>query len=688
MQKAGWHAISEKFISFPLQVRYCFCDLWFMKLQKVYWIALIALLACSPLKRAQKKFEKGEYDIAINYYESIRKKKSFSGMANFYAAESYRLSNRIHEAAPYYRDALAAGMNDELAQVYFGFALKAIGEYDSARNQLENYLNSGNDKYLVKLAENELANLKALNTIRETKNFYEVKNLMAINTPHAEYSPVFKDGKLYFTSSRGSSKIYKATGTGFTDIFEVETKGARPDTTTLKPLGSDINDPVINEGSISFSPDGATMVFAKGNNGKRKGTSDVSLYMSRKRNERWSVPQIMPISDPRYWNSTPTISADGKTIYFASNRPGGYGGTDLYSAIMDTRGRWGNVKNLGNKINTPGNEMFPYLAEDGRLFFSSTGHPGFGGLDIFLAERTGGKTTVINIGSPMNTPYDDFGLFLFAPDRGFFTSNRPEGKGDDDIYTFVNNDPNLKIVNYFLAGITYTHDDEGNEQILAGTQVKIFDDENNELGEIITGTDGKFSFRVSESEHYLLMADKKDFFTTRTDFTTVGKEVNKDSLKNLVTNITFNTKLVLEKIVLDKSIVLENIYYDLDKSDIRADAALELDKLVNILIDNPQVRIELSSHTDTRAEDDYNLRLSQRRSEAAVNYIIKKGVDPKRIVARGYGETQLIIKDAQTEEEHEKNRRTEFKVIEIDKSQNIKDQKSTDEGIEFDFDLD
>ncbi|MDN4166109.1 OmpA family protein [Cytophagales bacterium LB-30] len=657
--------------------------------KKQYFLPFLCgvAVACSPLKRAEKKFERGEYDIAINYYESLAGKKSFSKMANYYAAESYRLSNRIHQAAPYYQAAIEAGFRDEGAMVYYAFALKAIGEYDAAKEQLENYLDSAEDKAYITLAENELYNLKRLNEIRAKKNYFEVKNLNAINTPSAEYSPVFNNGFLFFTTSRDSDKVYKATGTGFTDLYKAETKGARVDTTTIQSLGAAINDPEINEGSITFSPDGNFMVFAKGNNGKRRGTAEVNLYQSRQRGGRWSEPLMMTISDPRFWDSTPAFSADGRTLYFASNRLGGYGGTDLYSATLDGRGRWGNVKNLGAQINTPGNEMFPHVTEDGKLFFSSDGHPGFGGLDILVAERKNGTIEITNIGSPMNSTADDFGIYLFMPDRGFFSSNRAGGEGDDDIYTFVNNDPDLKIVNYFLAGVTYTYDEEEKEQILPGTQVRLLDKNENILAEVITGMDGKFNFRVSAGEEYLLMGEKREFFTTRAPFSTVGREIPKDSLKQLVTNKTFNAKITLDKIVLDKSIVLNNIYYDLDKSDIRADAALELDKLVNVLKDNPQIRIELSSHTDLRSDDDYNLRLSQRRAESAVAYIIKHGIASDRIVARGYGETKPIILNAQTEEEHERNRRTEFKVIGIDKSKEAKEEKVVEDGIEFDFDL-
>jgi outer membrane protein OmpA-like peptidoglycan-associated protein len=320
--------------------------------------------------------------------------------------------------------------------------------------------------------------------------------------------------------------------------------------------------------------------------------------------------------------------------------------------------------------------MFPYSAIDGSLYFSSDGHPGFGGLDLYKAERREGQMVVQNLGSPINTSADDFGLFLFSPTKGFFTSNREGGAGDDDIYTFVNNDPDLKIVNYFLAGTTVTADDDGNETILSNTTVKLLDEEENLISEALTARDGKFTFRVYPEENYNIIGEKMDYLTTRIPFTTIGKSIPPDSLTKLITNEIFEIKIPMDKIVIDKAIVLENIYYDLDESYIRPDAALELDKLVAILNDNPEIKIELSSHTDSRATAEYNMDLSKRRAQAAVSYIIDNGINPDRITARGYGETQLIVSDNEinqlpTEEEkeaaHQINRRTEFKILEYNK---------------------
>ena len=461
------------------------------------------------------------------------------------------------------------------------------------------------------------------------------------------------------------------------------------------------NSPISNEGCIAFSPDGKTMVYAKGNNGRRKGADDVDLYISRYRRSGWTKPELMRVNDRKAWDSTPAFSRDGRTLYFSSNRRGGYGGTDLYAATKNRRGRFSNVRNLGPNINTPGDEMFPYAGIDGVFYFSSTGHPGLGGLDIFAARRIAGKMVVENLGPPVNSNADDFGIFLYTPDKGFFSSNREGGKGDDDIYTFINNDPDLKIVNYYLTGVTLTRDEDGQEQILPNTTVKLYGANDELLNEGLTGREGKFRFRVYPEEDYVVMGEKPDYFTSRALFSTKGKSVPKEKLKKLVTNKIFSTKIILDKIVLNKSIVLENIYYDLDKWNIRPDAAKELDKLVTILKDNPEIKIELSSHTDSRASADYNLELSKKRAQAAVDYIVSHGIDPGRIIAKGYGESQLLISDEEiakmkTEEEkeraHQKNRRTEFKVLEYNKKKEkeVKEEQmqqlNAEERIESDKD--
>ena len=643
-----------------------------MKL-RIFFILAIALvvLSCSPEKKAMKNFRLGKYQTVITYYKNVLDKQPNNGKANYFIAESYRLSNRIKESESYYAKAGGKGISKDSVLLYHSKALQANGNYDEARKKIEELEATTEDEKMKARAQKELDGFNYLAQLAEKKNYYRIKNLDAINTPLSEYAPVYLNSELYFTSSRGTSKIYEATGTPFSDLYKASTKGAVVDVATISTLPPIINAPNINEGCITFSPDGKTMVFGKGNSGKRKGTNDVDLYLSRFRNGSWSEPQLININQPEGWESTPAFSPDGRTLYFSSNRKGGFGGLDIYSAQMDSRGRFGKVRNLGPDINTAGDEMFPYVAENGKIYFSSDGHPGYGMLDIFVVNRANGKTKVDNLGQPVNSIGDDFGMFLFRPDRGFLTSNRDGGKGDDDIYTFINEDPNLKVVNYFLQGITLTpKKGDSTREILPDTKVTLLDGKGDLMQDFVTGNDGKFLFRVYENENYTLIGETDGYLVRRQPYTTNGKSVPVETLKELLTNITLDTVLVLDRLEKNKIFVLENIYFDFDQSNIRADAGIELDKLVELLNDNPEIKIEMSSHTDSVASDSYNIELSQRRAESTVSYLIRKGIAADRLVAKGYGESKPIARNTNPDgtdnpEGRQRNRRTEFKILEI-----------------------
>ena len=631
---------------------------------------LIVLVACSPEKKAMKSFRYGKYESVISYYKGVLRKQPGNGSANYYIAESYRLSNRIKEAEPFYAKAGGRGINADSVKLFYAKSLQANSNYDEARTVLESLESDAKDEKLKDRAQKEIDGLNYLEKLAEKKSYYKIKNLEAINTPFTEYNPVYSNNELYFTSSRANAKIYEATGTPFTDIYKAETNGANVNASTITPLPELINESNINEGCITFTPDGKTMIFAKGNTGKRKGTNDVDLYISRYRNGQWSEALPININLPDAWESTPALSADGRTLYFSSNRKGGYGDLDLYSAQMDSRGRFGKVKNLGAEFNTAGAETFPYVSDNGKMYFSSDGHPGYGMLDIFVVNRANGKTVVENLGHPVNSTADDFGLFLFKADRGFFTSNREGGKGDDDIYTFINEDPNLKVVNYFLQGITYMIRKDSTREILPNTKVSLMDPDGDVMQDFVTGDDGKFLFRVYENENYTLLGETDGFITKRQTYTTVGKSVPLESLKELVTTITLDTILVLDRKERNKIFVLENIYFGYDSADIRRDAAIELNKLVTLLNDNTDLKIEMGSHTDSVASDAYNIQLSQRRAESTVNYLIQKGIDPGRLVAKGYGESKPIARNTNSDgsdnpEGRQRNRRTEFKILEF-----------------------
>ncbi|MCH6198498.1 OmpA family protein [Aquiflexum sp. LQ15W] len=633
------------------------------------FLVLIPILlgACTSMyQKGQNQFQSGEYQVAINTFSKILEKEPENKQANFYVAESYRLSNRIEESKAYY-EKLAA--EEETYETFFrlGQSLKSQGEYEQATAAFEKAKGLTLDDKNLQLVELELSNLKKIGEIQNYWEFMQVENYKLLNTPLAEYSPVVNGGFLYFTSNRQSSGIYDATGTPYLKMFRTRAEGIKVDVQNVQQLPEFRNEDNLNQGSMAVSPDGNTLIYARANSTSPKDLPDVHLFASYFRGGGYTQPIWMPVNeDEFYTNTTPAFSPDGNELYFSSIRPDGKGGLDLYKATKLANGDFGNAVNMGNQINTPGNEMFPYIASDGKLFFASDGHSGFGKLDLFVAERTEKGWEVKNLGPNINSVADDFGIFFSKyPSEGFLSSNRKGGLGDDDIYFFEDKTPKPKIVNVFLNVTTKEKKDDGTEVILPQTRVVLYDGTNKNIGGDFSNQNGRLRFTLAPEANFSIIASKSGYFSKSITYSTKGKTPRPEDLIQEVTNITLDTTVVLDALILERSIVLENIYYDLNKADIRADAALELDKLVKILKDNPSIRIELSSHADARATDEYNDALTQRRAESAVAYLVSQGIDASRLVAKGYGKRQLIIENAQTEEEHQTNRRTEFKVIAI-----------------------
>jgi peptidoglycan-associated lipoprotein len=667
------------------------------KIGKVHFLILIGLLqqACSTskiaLNKGQTYFEKGEYELAIKSF--LQDKAQDSTLALYKIAESYRLSNRPFLAAPYYERAQSAGSKKSDITFHLANIKKLNGDYNGASGLLKTYLtkDSLNADFVGK-AKKEIISLNKIDSLSKLTTPYEIKVVEGINTKGAEFSPVMLNGDLIFTASR-KNDIYKSNNLPFLGLYRAKLtnslQGAK-----VELFSQNIFDENANEGTPTFSKDGKIMVFARGNNGSKKGRADLDLFSSiQNESGQWSIPEMISISDSAAWDSNPSFSADGKSLYFASNRDGGLGGIDIYRVNMDASGRFGTPQNMGNTINTVGDEMFPYVAKDGKLFFASDGHPGLGGLDVFVAERKNGKIGISNLGSPINSRFDDFGLSKYESKKGYFSSNRAGGQGDDDIYFFEDTtpdpvedtpiivkkedpkpviDPTIpKTVRYFLAGnITNL---EGSP--LDSARIRLIDNITNlQSSESLTIEDGKYgNYPLEIGTDYTILIERKGYFTKRVPFTMIGKEIPQDKLTKIETDTVFNVITKLDKPALNQVVnsvfSINTIYYDLNKSNIRGDAAPELDKVVTALKDNPLVKIELGSHTDSRSSSDYNQKLSQRRAESAVAYIISKGIDSGRIKAKGYGESQLVNKCVDgvecSEEDHQQNRRTEFKVIDI-----------------------
>lgn len=651
----------------------------------------LGLGGCNSAMQAYKKgvrhFDAGEYNPALTQFQKAAKGDIDPARLNYYTAESYRLSNRFGEATPFYQKAIEANTVEPNARFNYAYALKSQGRYAEALEQLRQFVANApktTAKATLDKAKREVETLRAIDAIAQNKASINLQNMGNLNSPGSEFAPVVRGEELIFTASR-KDQVYKNNGLPMLGLYKTKL-AQKPDETGStgtpgrpEPFSTNVFQDDVNEGTPAFSKDGKTMILARGNNGKRKGGLDVDLYISRLgEGNTWSQPLRLPISDSTAWDGSPAFSADGKTLYFASNRAGGAGGIDLYRTSIDASGRFSRPVNMGRDINTAGDEMFPYVGPNAKLYFASDGHPGLGKLDIFVATRSGGVTRVENMGQPVNSPADDFGLIYTEPTKGYLASNRSGGKGDDDIYffqeggatpetpTITQNTPGApKTVRYFLAGTVSAN--ETPVAPLDSARVRIIDDATGQpIAEVTTGQPGTFGkYPVEEGKDYTILAERRGYLTRREPFTMQGKSIPQIFLTKPQTDTTFNVALLLDRSLLNKTFVLENIYYDLDKYNIRADAAPELDKIVTILKDNPTLKLELSSHTDVRAPDAYNLRLSQNRAKSAVDYIVSQGIAADRLVAKGYGETRLVVKNAKTEEEHQRNRRTEIKILEL-----------------------
>lgn len=645
--------------------------------------------AMQAYKDGQKKFANGEYDLAIKGFEKAAAENYEPVQTSYLIAESYRLSNRFKESIPYYKKALEGGITNADAQFQYAYALKTAGQYEEASAQFAAFAKGQNvPQNLQERALREVEILRIADRLRTQKMEAELKDL-PINTTGSEFGPTVVGNELVFSSSK-KEKIYKNNGMPMLGLYKVAI-GSEPGNTQGNPVlfSQEIFAEDANEASPAFSPDGKTLVFARGNTGKKNSSADVDLYMSRNINGQWTAPAILPINDSLAWDGSPAFSRDGKTLYFASNRVGGAGGIDLYRTNMDASGRFSKPVNMGRDINTAGDEMFPYVAEGGKLYFASDGHPGLGKLDLFSATRSQGVISIENLGLPFNSPQDDFGLVFYQNlKKGFFASNRDGGKGDDDIYYFAGpeepdttvakhtdpndplnpNNPNYingkpKVVRYFLAGNVVANGETPTP--IDSAIVRVLPDTSDiEIARLPADKDGKFGKQpVEEGKSYSLLVQRKGYISKREPFSMNGRSIPPIFLTKELTDTTFNITIKLDRLELNKTFVLENIYYDLNKYNIRPDAAIELDKLVQILKDNPTMTIELSSHTDARATDAYNMTLSQNRAESAVSYLNSKGIDADRMIAKGYGERELIVPNAKTEEEHQRNRRTEFTIL-------------------------
>lgn len=613
------------------------------------------------VSKGDKQFARGQYELAIPLYKADVAKAKNAAVANLRIGEAYRLSNRVEQSEPYYKAAVAGNVRNADVGFRYAEALRANGKYDEAAAQFATYASSGANRTLAARAEIEGKNALASKAVATIKNKYDVLPVDALNSPASDFggTKMGSAGDFVFTSGRDGKK-YLGNGENFNHLYTIKFDDATALTGgTVRKLEGPFNSDNKHEASATYTPDGKTMVFARSNDGSKKGYLSVDLWISYNKGGVWSEPVLANLNDRTADDFSPAFAPDGTTLYFASSRKGGQGGNDLYKATLGPNGRFSPAENLGETINTAGNDNFPGVAPDGTLYFASDGRPGLGKLDLFMVKNG----QVVNLGADVNSTGDDFAPVLLGADMGLFSSNRAGGKGSDDEYLFKKKP--LKLVTFSADGTVVEHDAKANTTLpVAGAQVSMVSP-NGQRQQATSGADGKFAFKLDSVSSYILMAERAGDFTARVGLSTAGRKPSQDQLPNLTNEIRLPVTLTLNKIVKNKAIEVKDIFYDYNKYNIRPDAAIRLDTLVQTLADNPKIDIELSSHTDQRGKDAYNLKLSQQRAEAAVDYIVSKGIAKSRITAKGYGKTRPIVVNAKTEAEYQRNRRTEFKVTKI-----------------------
>lgn len=643
-------------------------------------ILVLHLLPASAQKRkagrAYEFFAAGEYYEAIDQFKnafSKSKDKDLKAEMVFMVAECYRLTNDPRNAELWYKRAVRSAYSKPEAQYWLADALKKNGKYQQAVEEFRKY------KQLVPndaRADREIRACELAQEWQRNPESYKVEEMKDINSKDADFSPAYgRDdfGVIYFTSSREGAqgkKTHGATGQSFTDIFQsrLDKKGKWSMPVPVEGINTE-----FEEGTPNFSSGYSELYFTRCEAGKREKKGCVIMYSARK-GESWNDPKNAGILSDSVIAAHPAISPNGLTLFFVSDIPGGYGGKDIWYVTRDKPSvPWSGPKNAGPDINTPGHELFPYVRNDGVLFFASDGRIGMGGLDIFKAlPQPDGSWIVQNMKSPINSNADDFGIvFKGTEEAGIFSSTR-KGQVNDDLYSFE-----LPPLRFSVTGLVK---DEKTGVAIPGATVQLIASDGANL-QAETGNGGDFKFTLRPNVDYIFLASKRGYLNGKERQTTKGQEKSRD----------FMVTILLSSI--ERPIELPNIFYDFNKWDLRPESMVSLDRLVETLNDNPTVTIELMSHTDSRDTEEYNYQLSQKRAQSVVDYLVSKGIDIERLSAKGYGESSpkvvdteiasqypflkqgttlteqyinSLANDEQREIAHQINRRTEFKVLRTD----------------------
>jgi len=620
--------------------------------------------------KADKQYDKYAYVDAIKTYERIYAKGYKTPDMLEKLGNAYYFKADLENAAKWYGE-LFSLTQDVDPEYYYRYAqsLKAIKDYKKADAMMAKFSEKNGNDLRAKLA---VSQKDYLGIIKKNSGRYTIENA-GINSTKSDYGSAFFNNKVVFTSARDTGGLGKRrqgwTGESFTNLYAAD-MGAEGTLSTPLKFGDKLNSK-FNEATPIFTKDGKTVYFTRNNylskKGKDKeGTTLLKIYKATLEADTWTNITELPFNSNDYNVAHPALSPDEKTLYFASNMPGTHGQSDLFKVSINADGTYGKPENLGTVINTEGRETFPFITKDNELYFASDGHPGLGGLDVFVskAEKDGSYKDVFNIGEPLNSSYDDFSFLIDTKTKiGYFTSNRPGGEGNDDIYKFKETKKIEYTCEQLLAGVVT---DQLTGAPIANARVTLADQDHKTLKQMQTDAEGKFDFGiVGCGLKYYITTERPEYNTNETPTITA-----KESGKSFVPiELEKTEQPVKPGDDLAKAFKIKIIYFDLDKSNIRPDAAVDLAKILDVLEQHPTMEIDIRSHTDSRQTFKYNEALSDRRAKSTMAWLISKGINKSRLTAKGYGETQLVNNCADgvncTEEQHQANRRSEFIITKL-----------------------
>lgn len=591
-------------------------------------LLLMAAPACKSVKLsdADDTLARGEYFDASKMYKKIynrltaKEDRLLRGEVAYKLGTCFQRLNRPVNAAAAYQNAIRYEYGDSTVYLNLGRMLQASGKYPQAISAYETYLQWQPDD---KAARTGIRGCNIAIAQKEApKSRYIVKQAKLFNTRRADFAPMYLDKNydvLYFTTTNekvtGDNKS-EITGMKKGDVWmsKKDEKGAwqRP-----VPVEGELNTDA-DEGIVAFSPDAQIMYLTVARRSETSSTS-VEIHTARRNEEGWGATQKFEIlNDTVTAVGHPSVSPDGKYLYFSSDMPGGYGGLDIWRINLADKG--GSLENLGPEINSAGNESFPYVRTDSLIYFSSDGHAGYGGLDIFKARlnSTGDRWSIDNMGLPVNSQGDDFGITFGPGESGFFSSNRGDARGYDHIYSFLL--PDLKIT---ISGWVVDKDDEP----VPNAIIRIVGNDGSNQKEVARD-DGSFRFNLRRGVKYVMLAGCKGYLNQKVEFESDDAEEDAE----------YGIDFILASI--HKPSVVENIFYDFDKATLRPESKTALDEIVVMLEDNPNVSVEMGAHTDRKGSEEYNIGLSERRAKSVVDYLVEKGISPDRLSWMGYGKSR------------------------------------------------